>query len=82
MDILYTTLIDLVAGIGAQSLMLGKDSGGFIIPTLPGVAGTVVAKYHGQAMQGYRSGGSAGFMASVVSVIILLRPPQGRRLAH
>jgi uncharacterized membrane protein YeaQ/YmgE (transglycosylase-associated protein family) len=72
MNILYTILIGLLIGIVAKFLMPGKDPGGFIITTLLGIAGAVVARYIGQVMQWYREGEPAGFIASVFGAIILL----------
>jgi len=72
MDILYTIIIGLVVGIIAKFLMPGKDPGGFIITTLLGIAGAVVAKYLGEAMNWYAPNEPAGFFASVVGAILLL----------
>lgn len=82
MEIIYAILIGLVVGIVAKFLMPGKDPGGFIITTLLGIAGAVVAKYLGQALNWYEAGEPAGFVASVVGAIILLalyRMVLGRR---
>jgi uncharacterized membrane protein YeaQ/YmgE (transglycosylase-associated protein family) len=82
MDILYTILIGLVVGVIAKLLMPGKDPGGFIITVLIGIAGAMLAKFIGQAMNWYAEGESAGFIASVVGAIILLlvyRMITGRR---
>ena len=82
MEILYTILIGLVVGIVAKFLMPGKDPGGFIITTLIGIAGAVLAKFIGQAMHWYTAGESAGFIASIFGAIILLvlyRVIAGRR---
>ena len=72
MDILYAILIGLVVGIVAKFLMPGKDPGGFIITTLLGIAGALVAKFLGQALNWYEEGEPAGFIASVFGAIILL----------
>ena len=72
MEILYTILIGLVVGIVAKLLMPGKDPGGLIITTLLGIAGAIVAKYLGQALNWYRAGEASGFFASVVGAVILL----------
>jgi uncharacterized membrane protein YeaQ/YmgE (transglycosylase-associated protein family) len=72
MEILYAILIGLVVGIVAKLLMPGKDPGGFIITTLLGIAGAIVAKYIGQALNWYRAGEPAGFIASVAGAILLL----------
>jgi uncharacterized membrane protein YeaQ/YmgE (transglycosylase-associated protein family) len=82
MDFLYTIIIGLVVGIVAKLLMPGRDPGGFIITTLLGIAGAVVANFLGRAMHWYAQGESAGFIASVVGAIILLllyRTVAGRR---
>lgn len=82
MEIVYAILIGLVVGIIAKLLMPGKDPGGFIITTLLGIAGAIVAKYLGQALHWYQPGEPAGFVASVVGAIILLvlyRVVVGRR---
>ncbi|MEQ1841466.1 MAG: GlsB/YeaQ/YmgE family stress response membrane protein, partial [Verrucomicrobiales bacterium] len=72
MEILYTIIIGLVVGVIAKLLMPGKDPGGFIITTLIGIAGAMLAKLIGQAMGWYTAGESAGFIAAVVGAIILL----------
>jgi uncharacterized membrane protein YeaQ/YmgE (transglycosylase-associated protein family) len=82
MEILYVILIGLAIGIVAKFLMPGKDPGGFIMTTLLGIVGAIVAKYIGQALGWYRAGEPAGFIASVVGAIILLalyRMVVGRR---
>lgn len=72
MEILYTILIGFLVGIVARFLMPGKDPGGFIVTTLLGIAGALVAKYLGQALSWYREGDAVGFLASVFGAIILL----------
>ena len=72
MAILYTIIIGLIVGIIAKLLMPGKDPGGFIITTLFGIAGAILAKFAGQAMNWYAAGEAAGFIASVFGAIILL----------
>lgn len=72
MEILWTLIIGLLAGIVAKFLMPGRDPGGFIITTLLGIAGAFVATYLGQAIGWYRAGEGAGFIGAVVGAIILL----------
>jgi uncharacterized membrane protein YeaQ/YmgE (transglycosylase-associated protein family) len=82
MDLIYTILIGLVVGVIAKLLMPGKDPGGFIITTLLGIAGAMLAKFIGQAMGWYAEGESAGWIAAVVGAILLLflyRALTGRR---
>ena len=64
--------------------MPGRDPGGFIITTLLGIVGAVVATYLGQAIGWYRAGEGAGFIGAVVGAVIVLaiyRWVAGRRTA-
>lgn len=72
MGIIGTIVIGLLAGIVAKLLMPGRDPGGFIITTLLGIIGAVVATYLGQAVGWYRAGEGAGFIGAVVGAVILL----------
>lgn len=69
---LYTILIGLIIGIIAKLLMPGRDPGGFIITTIIGIVGAIIAKFIGQSLGWYREGEPAGFIASVVGAMLLL----------
>ena len=82
MGIIWSIIIGFIAGIVAKFLMPGRDPGGFIITTLLGIVGAVVATYLGQAVGWYRPGEGAGFIGAVVGAVILLaiyRMVVGRR---
>jgi len=72
MSIIGTLLIGLLVGIVAKFLMPGKDPGGFIVTTLLGVAGSVVATMLGRAIGWYQEGESAGFIMSLLGAVLLL----------
>lgn len=72
MHILWTIIIGFLAGIVAKFLLPGKDPGGFIITTLLGIAGALLATYIGQAIGWYQAGHTAGFIGAIVGSIILL----------
>ena len=72
MHILGTIIIGLLAGIAAKLLMPGRDPGGFIVTTLLGIFGAIVATYLGQAVGWYRADQGAGFIGAVVGAIIVL----------
>lgn len=72
MGIIGTIIIGLLAGIVAKFLMPGRDPGGFIITTILGIVGAVVATYLGQAVGWYRAGEGAGFIGAVVGAVIVL----------
>jgi uncharacterized membrane protein YeaQ/YmgE (transglycosylase-associated protein family) len=71
-QILYAIVIGFFAGVVAKLIMPGRDPGGFIITTLLGIVGAVVATYLGQAMGWYGPEDGAGFVGAVVGAIILL----------
>lgn len=72
MGIIWSIIIGFIAGLVAKFLMPGRDPGGFIITTLLGIIGAVVATYLGQAVGWYRPGEGAGFIGAVVGAVILL----------
>ena len=60
MSIVWTILIGFVAGLVARAIKPGDDSAGFIVTTLIGIAGSLIATYLGQAMGWYTAGQGAG----------------------
>ncbi len=72
MSIVWTILIGFVAGLVARAIKPGDDSAGFIMTTVIGIAGSLIATYVGQAMGWYTAGQGAGFIASVLGAIVLL----------
>jgi uncharacterized membrane protein YeaQ/YmgE (transglycosylase-associated protein family) len=72
MHIIWTIIIGFVAGLVAKFIIPGKDPGGFIVTTLIGIAGALLATFIGQAIGWYEAGRSAGFIGAVVGAIILL----------
>jgi uncharacterized membrane protein YeaQ/YmgE (transglycosylase-associated protein family) len=82
MSIIATIFIGLVVGIVAKLMMPGRDPGGFIITTLLGIVGAVVATYLGRALGLYGPGETAGFIGAVIGSVVLLaiyRAIAGRR---
>ena len=73
MGIIWTIIIGFLAGIVAKFIMPGKNEpSGFILTTILGIIGAVVATYLGQAIGWYRAGEGAGFIGAVVGAIIVL----------
>lgn len=72
MGFIWSIIIGFIAGVVAKLLMPGRDPGGFIVTTLLGIVGAVVATWIGQAVGWYRPGEGAGFIGAVVGAIILL----------
>ena len=72
MHIFWTILIGFIAGAIAKFIMPGKDPGGFIITTLLGIGGAVVATALGRIVGWYGEGGSAGLIAAVIGAVLIL----------
>ena len=72
MGLIGTIIIGFLAGLVAKFLHPGRDPGGFIITTLLGIVGAVVATYLGQAIGWYQAGEGAGFLGAVLGAVIIL----------
>ena len=73
MHLLWSLIVGLVVGAIAKLLMPGKDPGGFIITTLLGIAGAMVAGFLGRSLGLYHAGDvGPGIIASIVGAMILL----------
>ncbi len=65
-------IIGFIVGLIAKFLTPGRDVGGFIMTTLVGIGGSVLASWAGQTMGWYAPGQPAGFIAAVLGAIVLL----------
>ena len=73
MSIIWTIIIGFLAGVVAKFIMPGdNEPSGFIMTTILGVVGSILASYLGQALGWYKAGEGAGFIGAVVGAIILL----------
>jgi uncharacterized membrane protein YeaQ/YmgE (transglycosylase-associated protein family) len=73
MSIIWTIIIGFVAGLIAKFLIPGdNEPSGFILTTILGIIGAVVATYLGQAMGWYRADEGAGLIGAVVGAVIVL----------
>jgi uncharacterized membrane protein YeaQ/YmgE (transglycosylase-associated protein family) len=73
MTILWTILIGFVAGVIAKLITPGtNEPSGFILTTILGIVGALVATYLGQAIGWYRADEGAGLIGAVVGAIIVL----------
>jgi uncharacterized membrane protein YeaQ/YmgE (transglycosylase-associated protein family) len=74
MGIIWTIIIGFVAGVIAKLVHPGQqyEPQGFILTTLLGIGGALVATYLGQFIGWYRAGESAGLIGAVVGAIIVL----------
>lgn len=73
MEILGAIIIGFLAGIVAKLITPGHSKPqGFILTTVLGIVGAVVAKFLGEAIGLYHPGDSAGFIGAVVGAVIVL----------
>jgi uncharacterized membrane protein YeaQ/YmgE (transglycosylase-associated protein family) len=73
MSILWTILIGFIAGVIAKFITPGKNEPqGFILTTVLGIVGALVATYLGQAVGWYEAGEGAGLIGAIVGAVIVL----------
>ena len=73
MGIIWTIIIGFLAGVIAKFLVPGNNEpSGFILTTILGVFGAIVAGYLGQSLGWYTSGEGAGLIGAVVGAVIVL----------
>jgi uncharacterized membrane protein YeaQ/YmgE (transglycosylase-associated protein family) len=73
MGIVWTIIIGFIAGVIAKFISPGpNEPSGFILTTILGIIGAVVATYLGQAMGWYRPGEGAGLIGAIVGALIVL----------
>jgi uncharacterized membrane protein YeaQ/YmgE (transglycosylase-associated protein family) len=72
MSVIGTIVIGFFVGLLARLLMPGRDSAGFIITTVLGVIGAMVATYLGQGLGLYAASEPAGFIGAVLGAILVL----------
>lgn len=73
MEILGAIIIGFFAGVIAKLITPGRPKPeGFILTTVLGVVGAVVAKFLGEAIGLYRPGDSVGFLGAIVGAVVIL----------
>ena len=73
MGVLGAIIIGFIAGIIAKLVTPGDPKPrGFILTTVLGIVGAVLATFLGQAIGLYQSGETAGFIGAVVGAVIIL----------
>jgi uncharacterized membrane protein YeaQ/YmgE (transglycosylase-associated protein family) len=73
MGIIWTIIIGFIAGVVAKLIMPGKNEpSGFVLTTILGIVGALVATYLGRALGWYGPDQGAGFIGAIVGAIVLL----------
>ena len=74
-----TVIIGFIVGVIAKLIMPGKENMGFIMTTILGIVGSLLASYAGQLIGWYQAGQGAGWIGRGVewrrrgAVCLLLR---------
>jgi len=71
-SLIVAIIVGFIAGLIARAIHPGNDKAGFIVTTLLGIAGALVATYGGRMLGLYDENSAAGFIASVVGALIIL----------
>ncbi len=72
MGLLWTIIVGFVVGMIARAIMPGRQVMGFIMTTLLGIGGALLAGYAGQLLGLYKLGEPVGFVGAIVGAFILL----------
>jgi uncharacterized membrane protein YeaQ/YmgE (transglycosylase-associated protein family) len=72
MHIIAAIIIGFIVGLIARAIVPGPDPHGFIVTSLLGIIGAVVAKFIGQGIGWYGPYDNAGFVSSIIGAIVLL----------
>jgi uncharacterized membrane protein YeaQ/YmgE (transglycosylase-associated protein family) len=73
LSILWTIIIGFIAGVIAKFVTPGeKEPQGFILTTVLGIVGAIVATYLGQALGWYHAGEKAGFIGAILGAVLIL----------
>jgi uncharacterized membrane protein YeaQ/YmgE (transglycosylase-associated protein family) len=74
LSFLWTVIIGFIAGVIAKLVTPGSEyePKGFILTTILGVVGALVATYLGQAVGWYQAGQGAGFIGAIVGAVLIL----------
>ena len=73
MSILWIILVGFIAGLIARFIAPGPNNPtGFILTTVLGIVGAVLATFLGQAIGWYRPGEGTGLIGAVIGAVIVL----------
>ena len=67
-----TVIVGFIVGVIAKLIMPGKENMGFIMTTVLGIVGSLVASYAGQLIGWYHAGQGAGWIGSIVGAFAVL----------
>ena len=72
MGLIWAIIIGFIAGLLARWLTPGRQVAGFIVTTLLGMLGAVLATLLGQWIGWYEAGEGAGLLGAIIGAITVL----------
>ena len=72
MSIIVTIIVGFIVGLIARAIMPGNQAMGWIMSTILGIVGSLVASYGGAALGLYPAGSPVGWIASIIGAIVVL----------
>ena len=72
LSLIWAIIVGFIAGLIARALHPGDDKAGFIITTLLGIGGSLLATFAGRLLGLYFANEAAGFIVSVIGAIVVL----------
>ena len=73
MGIIWTIVIGFIAGVIAKFIMPGKNEpSGFVLTTILGIVGALVASFVGKTLGWYQPGEGAGLIGAIVGAMLVL----------
>ena len=72
MGIISMIVVGFIVGLIARAIMPGEQKLGWILTTVLGIVGSIVAGYLGAALDFYQAGQGAGWIGSIVGALIVL----------
>jgi uncharacterized membrane protein YeaQ/YmgE (transglycosylase-associated protein family) len=72
MGIISMIVVGFIVGLLARAIMPGDQKLGWILTTVLGIVGSIVAGYLGAALGIYEPGQGAGWIGSIVGALIVL----------
>lgn len=73
MGFIWTIIIGFLAGVVAKFVMPGSNEpSGFVLTTILGIVGAIVATYLGQSLGWYAPGEGAGLIGAIVGAVVVL----------
>lgn len=72
MTIVWTIIIGFFVGLIARAIMPGRDTAGFVVTSVLGIAGALIGSLVGRVLGLYGEGEPAGLLMSVIGAVALL----------